>query len=250
MDMTSFLNGHNATYIAQLYERFLREPGNVDAEWRHFFGGLNDDEAALLAELHGAAWAPNDAAVIGAYGANGHAAPGGAATAYAPAPYAQPMMPADQIRRATLDSIRALMLIRAYRVRGHLEATLDPLGRSKHEPHPELDPRTYGFGDSDQDRPIFINYVLGLESASLRQIMSILRETYCGNIGVEFTHIQDPDEKAWIQERIEGARNQTDFTERGKKAILDRLTAAEVFEHFLDKNTPAPSASGSTAANP
>ena len=231
MDMTSFLNGHNAIYIAQLYERFLEDPSNVDAEWRHFFGSLNDDQTALLAELKGAPWAPNDAAVIGV--ANGQ--PSQAAPGHGAAPYAPPMMPAEQIRRATLDSIRALMLIRAYRVRGHLEATLDPLGRSKHEPHPELDPRTYGFGDGDWDRPIFINYVLGLESASLRQIMSILRATYCGNIGVEFTHIQDPDEKAWIQERIEGARNQTDFTERGKKAILDRLTAAEVFEHFLDK---------------
>jgi 2-oxoglutarate dehydrogenase E1 component len=202
MDMTSFLNGHNAIYIAQLYERFLEDPSNVDAEWRHFFGSLNDDQTALLAELKGAPWAPNDAAVIGV--ANGQ--PSQAAPGHGAAPYAPPMMPAEQIRRATLDSIRALMLIRAYRVRGHLEATLDPLGRSKHEPHPELDPRTYGFGDGDWDRPIFINYVLGLESASLRQIMSILRATYCGNIGVEFTHIQDPDEKAWIQERIEGAR--------------------------------------------
>lgn len=235
MDMTSFLNGQNAVYIAQLYERYLRERGSVDGEWQTFFDALNDDQAAILAELQGANWAPSDSAVIGAQATNGHAPGPMVAEQAATAPYATPMMPADQIRRATLDSIRALMLIRAYRVRGHLEATLDPLGRSEQEPHPELDPRTYGFGDADLDRTIFINYVLGLESASLRQIMAILRETYCGNIGVEFTHIQDPDEKAWIQERIEGARNQTDFTERGKKAILDRLTASEVFEHFLDK---------------
>ncbi|MBM3560735.1 MAG: 2-oxoglutarate dehydrogenase E1 component, partial [Alphaproteobacteria bacterium] len=141
----------------------------------------------------------------------------------------------DQIRRATLDSIRALTLIRAYRVRGHLEARLDPLGLMQPEKHSELDPKGYGFTDSDLERPIFINYVLGLESATLRQIMSLLRDTYCGHIGVEFMHIQGPEEKAWLQERIEGARNRTDFTERGKRAILEALTRAEVFERFLDR---------------
>ena len=100
---------------------------------------------------------------------------------------------------------------------------------------PELDPRSYGFTDADFDRPIFINNVLGMETATLRQILEVLRKTYCGTIGVEFMHIQDPDQKAWIQERIEGGRNHTDFTVNGKKAILERLTAAENFERFLDK---------------
>ncbi len=237
MQNPSFLTGANATYIAQLYGRFLRDPGAVDHEWQGFFEGLNDDEAGLLADLHGADWAPNDAAVIGVQ--NGDAATGGSDQDYhgngAPMPVQMSTMPADQVRRATMDSIRALMLIRAYRVRGHLEANLDPLGLAKIEPHAELDPRTYGFTDADMDRPIFINYVLGLESATLRQIVSLLRDTYCGKIGVEFMHIQDPEEKAWIQERVESIRNHTEFTDNGKKAILDRLSASECFETFLDR---------------
>src|SRR5690606_20696319 len=119
---------------------------------------------------------------------------------------------------------------------GHLEANLDPLNLRPHEPHPELDPRTYGFTEADMDRPVYIGNILGLgATATVREIMQVLRETYCGNIGVEYMHISDPDQKAWIQERIEGIRNQTQFTEKGKRAILDRLTAAETFEHFLDR---------------
>ncbi len=132
-------------------------------------------------------------------------------------------------------SIRALQLIRSYRVRGHLQATLDPLGLHEPEHHPELDPKTYGFTDADWDRPIYIHNVLGYETATLHEIVDLLQKTYCGNIGVEFMHIQDPEEKAWIQARIEQARNQTEFTQRGKRAILERLTAAEHFERFLDK---------------
>ncbi len=245
---TSFLNGVNATFVAELYASFLQNPDSVDPEWRDYFATLHDDARGLLEDLKGASWAPRDARVIG--NGNGAANGGGNGTAHADAAAAgAPLQgaplsygaaapasaPADQVRRATLDSIRALMLIRAYRVRGHLESTLDPLGLLKPEAHPELDPRTYGFAESDLDRPIFINYVLGLETATMRQIIEVVRETYCGNIGVEFMHIQGPDEKAWIQERIEGIRNQTEFTEQGKTAILGALTRAEIFEQFLDK---------------
>ena len=118
------------------------------------------------------------------------------------------------MRAATLDSIRALMLIRAYRVRGHLLADLDPLGLTPPQPHPELAPKSYGFNDADWDRPIFIDNVLGLESATLREISEVLRETYCGKIGVEFLHMQDPAEKAWIQERVERSRNRTRWMRR------------------------------------
>ena len=142
------------------------------------------------------------------------------------------------VREATRDSVRALMLIRAYRARGHLIADLDPLGLRDIEEHPELHPSHYGFSPSDYDRQIFINNVLGLEYATLRQIMDVLKKTYCGKIGVEFTHMSDPDEKAWIQERIEGIKNQTDFTVNGRKAILERLTAAEMFETFLHVKYP------------
>jgi len=243
----TFLTGTNATYIAEMYARFLEDPQSVDGSWADFFADLADDAKALLDEMHGASWAPNDAQVIGngggsaaaeaAMGAPVPQTPGAYAPppGYVPQPMAAPAGSADAARKATLDSIQALMLIRNYRVRGHLHATLDPLGLMKRAPHPELDYRNYGFAESDLGRRIFINYVLGLESATLREIIEICDATYCGHIGVEFMHIQEPDKKSWIQERIESIRNQTQFTERGKLAILEALTRAEVFEHFLDK---------------
>ena len=114
-------------------------------------------------------------------------------------------------------------------------ARLDPLDLVEPHYHPELDPATYGFTDADYDRPIFINFVLGLEVATVREIMSVLRDTYSNTIGVEFMHIQDPEQKAWIQERIEAIRNHTDFTKLGKTTIYERLVSAENFEQFLHK---------------
>jgi 2-oxoglutarate dehydrogenase E1 component len=237
-DASSILFGANETYIAELYARFLSDPSSVDDSWSEVFKSLDDDGKAMLDELRGASWAPRQTSVIGTNGSmpNMSDATAGISTPPPePVSTAMPGVSAQQVRQATMDSIRALMLIRAYRVRGHIEADLDPLHLQKPEPHPELDPKTYGFAETDWDRPIFINYVLGLESATLREIVAILRETYCGSIGVEFMHKQEPDEKSWIQERIESIRNQTDFTDLGKKTILERLTQAEVFEQYLDR---------------
>ncbi len=234
---TSFLAAHNAEFIANLYTRFRQDPGSVDASWSQFFADLDDDAKSILAELTGASWAPTN-------GGNGTAAgdladallldapPPTGTTATDRRPAAGPL-DEEQLRRAVLDSIRALMLIRSHRVRGHLEAELDPLGLQKPVPHPELDPKTYGFTDQDWDRPIFIDNVLGLNRPTLRQIFTRLKATYCGSIGVEFMHIQDPEQKAWIQERIEQVENRTQFTDRGKLAIYERLTEAESFERFL-----------------
>ena len=100
--------------------------------------------------------------------------------------------------------------------------------------HPELDPRSYGFAEDDWDREIFLDNVLGLETATIRQILDIVQRTYCGSIGVEFMHIQEPDQKAWIQERIEGQHKEVSFTAEGKVAILRKLIETEGFEHFLN----------------
>ncbi len=124
------------------------------------------------------------------------------------------------------------MLIRNYRIRGHLMANLDPLGIQAPGAHPELEPQSYGFTDADMDRPIFIDNMLGLESATLREILQILRRTYCSTIGVEFMHIYHPEQKAWIQERIEGRDKEVHFTNEGKKAILNKLVEGEIFERF------------------
>nr|CAM74889.1 2-oxoglutarate dehydrogenase E1 component [Magnetospirillum gryphiswaldense MSR-1] len=233
-DETSFLTGGNAVFIAELYARYVEDPSSVDALWVQFFTELRDEGAAIAQDFKGTAGAKRDLKIIGAVDPEAAAAAAAAAKkggkdAKAAAPAVDPAAS----RQAVLDSIRALMMIRTYRVRGHLEADLDPLHLAKREPHPELDYRTYGFTDADLDREIFIDNVLGLESATLRQIINVVRATYCGKIGVEFMHIQDPDQKAWIQKRVESVRNHTDFTPRGKRAILERLVEAEGFERFL-----------------
>ena len=226
--------GPKAGHLARLFAQYRRDPDSLPGEWRGFFDDLQGDAREMLETLtsgNGAA-APEPATEEG----NGHAAAmtqiGAAKRSYMGVEYD---VEDDEIRAATLDSIRALMLIRAFRVRGHLESNLDPLGLVEPPPHPELDPKSYGFRDADMDRPIFINWVLGRETATLREIVDICRRTYCGSIGVEFMHIQEPEQKAWIQERIENVENRTEFTVPGKRAILERLTAAETFEKFLDK---------------
>ncbi len=224
IDKTSFLTGANGAFIEDLYARFLTRPETVDSEWRYFFEGLGDDMNDVLAEARGASWVPEGGPFTEWGGqaeepskGNGRAAPASADT-----------------RAATLDSIRALMMIRAYRVRGHLIARLDPLEMENREPHPELEPASYGFTDADLDRPIFIDNVLGLESATVNEILQVLRQTYCGSIGYEFMHIQYPGQKAWIQERIEGHEYQPRFTDEGRHKILQQLTEAEGFERFLN----------------
>ncbi len=124
-------------------------------------------------------------------------------------------------------------------MRGHLRANLDPLGLAVTQGDAsELDPARYGFAESDYDRPIFLDFVLGLETATLREILGILKRTYCGNVGVQYMHITDPAEKAWLQQRIEGRDKEITFTREGKIAILKKLIEAEGFERFLHKRFP------------
>ena len=222
--LASALNGANAAYVADLYARWANNPASVDASFAELFSSLGDEARGVMEDASGASWAPTRFDV---------AEPETAKPA-AKAKLADGVSP-DTVRAAALDSLRALMLIRAYRVRGHLEARLDPLGLQVPTPHPELDPATYGFGPNDFDRPIFIDNVLGLESATIRQIMVTIRASYCGPIGVEFMHIQDPEQKAWIQRRIEGAPWITQFDPAAKRTILEQLTEAEGFETFCQK---------------
>jgi 2-oxoglutarate dehydrogenase E1 component len=205
------------------------DPKSVDQNWNAYFEAFGDlahggDEAES-----GPSWGRAPSRVVGAID------PDASIKAVAEGHVSGRTMNATDMRAATLDSLRAVMLIRAYRIRGHLIADLDPLSLEDKPLHPELDPKSYGFGDVDWDRPIFIDHVLGLETATLSEIIDRLRKTYCGTIGVEFMHIQDPAQKAWIQERIEAIGNQTDFTVKGKKAIYERLVYAEEFERYLHK---------------
>src|SRR5690606_30968031 len=120
-----------------------------------------------------------------------------------------------------------------YRVRGHLIASLDPLGIEVNDYHPELDPASYGFTEADLDREIFLDGSLGIQKARLREILSILRQTYCGNIGVEFMHIQHPEQKAWIQKTFETDRGYFALSDDDKKSAWNTLVEVEAFEQFL-----------------
>ena len=139
----------------------------------------------------------------------------------------------DEVRRAADDSVRAMMLIRTYRVRGHLAARLDPLGLSRMDVPPDLTPAYHGFTDADLDRPIFLFGTLGFEQATVREIVRVLQETYCGHIGFEYMHISDVEERRFIQDRIESAEDTVQFTPEGKQSILAKVIYAEQWEKFL-----------------
>ena len=140
----------------------------------------------------------------------------------------------SDIKTSVLDSIRALMFIRAYRVRGHLAANLDPLSSDETKNlDPALDPKTYGFNKEDMNRKIYLDNVLGLEAASMNQISEIVEKTYCGTFALQYMHISNAKESAWLKERIEGLGKEIEFTQKGRKAILNKLVEAEGFEKFL-----------------
>jgi 2-oxoglutarate dehydrogenase E1 component len=238
---TSFLYGGNAAYIEDLYARYENDPGTVDAEWRAFFESMRDGSADVQKSAYGPSWKrpnwpvpPRDELISALDGQWLETEKALSGKIKARAQVAGGELSDAQIQRATRDSIHALMLIRAYRIRGHYHANLDPLGLEPPKDTEELDPRSYGFTDTDYDRKIFIDRVLGLEFATLREIVAILQRTYCQTLGVEFMHIADPAQKAWIQERIEGPDKEITFTREGKRAILNKLIEAEGFEKFID----------------
>lgn len=231
LDRIAALEGVSPQFVESLYAQYSVDPGSIDEGWQEYFQSL---ENAI--EATGPSWArsdwplrPSDDLTSGLDGSDmfidpnqGKKPSGGNVSA-------------DEVRAATIDSIRALMMVRTYRVRGHLMANLDPLGLEDRPMHTELEPGTYGFGPEDLDRPIFMDGVLGLDTASIREIIAILKRTYCSNIGVEFMHINDPEEKAWLQLKIEGRDKDIQFTDRGKLAILNKVIEAVQFERFLGK---------------
>ena len=241
-EQTSFLYGGNAGYIEQLHARWQDNPSSVPAEWQDFFAALADDAADVKKSADGASWKRKNWPVQ----ANGDLISaldgdwGGVEKVVAnklkdkAAAAGKPASDGD-VQQATRDSVRALMMIRAYRMRGHLHANLDPLGLAGlKEDYNELDPANYGFTEADHGRKIFIDHVLGLEFATIPEMIDILKRTYCSTMGVEFMHISDPEEKSWLQERIEGPDKGVDFTDMGKRAILQKLIEAEGFEQFID----------------
>jgi 2-oxoglutarate dehydrogenase E1 component len=137
------------------------------------------------------------------------------------------------IARAAEDSIRAMMLIRSYRVRGHLSARLDPLGLAHHDIPPELTPAFHGFTDADLDRPVWLGGTLGFRQASVRRIVAVLEANYCGPVGLEYMHINDLEERRFLQDRMEGKDATITFTREGKRSILEKVIHGEQWEKFL-----------------
>ncbi|WP_027134501.1 2-oxoglutarate dehydrogenase E1 component [Geminicoccus roseus] len=222
LEQTSFLYGGNGSFIEELYGRYLADPTSIDASWRSYFEDLGAETSALYRQAK-AALEPRQARPR-AYGV--------------PANLDLPSLGDDATRTLIRDHLRVIMLIRAYRVRGHLQAELDPLGLSRRAQHAELDPKTYGFTEADLDRTFFLDMVLGREQATLREILEILNRTYAGKIGIEFLHIQDPEQKAWIQARIEAPGGILDTPPVDKRELLEQLTVAEGFEQFLHVKFP------------
>ncbi len=243
---TAFLYGTNAGFIEDLHERWASDPTSVGAGWRAFFDSLRDDAAHVRQVAGAGSWGrpaqiartEQLSALDGYWPETPSQSTAKAAEARAAAQIAARPASAADVRDAARDSVRALMLIRAYRIRGHLQANLDPLGIEPPHQNPELTIEHWGFTSADLDRPIFIDGLLGLETASLREILDILRRTYCGSLGVQYMHIAEPEEKAWIQERIEGRDKEITFTREGKIAILKKLIEAESFERFLHRRFP------------
>jgi 2-oxoglutarate dehydrogenase E1 component len=242
LDHTSFLYGGNAAYIEDLHAKFKENPASVDAEWQAFFAVLDDNASDVKKTAIGASWKKANwpvtangeliSALDGNWGAVDKAL-GDKIKAKASTDKATPISEA-QIQQATRDSVRAIMMIRAYRMRGHLHANLDPLGLDVPKDHEELHPESYGFTTADYDRKIFIDGVLGMDSATLHEMLAVLKRTYCSTIGYEFMHISEPTEKSWLQMCIEGPDKEIAFTREGKRAMLSKLVEAEGFEKFID----------------
>ncbi|HEY4547058.1 MAG TPA: 2-oxoglutarate dehydrogenase E1 component [Pedomonas sp.] len=240
-DLPQGIEGASAAFIEALYEKYAADPNSVDPSWQRYFAGLELAAGSIKAtpSWQRSNWPlqPNDSLTQAldptqmqlepkpAKGKGKEAAPAAAAPAAG--------VSAEDIRRAAQDTLQAFTFIRTYRVRGHLAAKLDPLGLEKREEHPELEPAYHGFTPADMDRQIYIGGLLGFQTASIRQIQETLCRNYCGSIAVEYMHINDIEERRWLQERIEGPEKDVYFTKEGKLAILNKLIEGESFEKFL-----------------
>ncbi|MEH3107331.1 MAG: 2-oxoglutarate dehydrogenase E1 component [Sphingomonas fennica] len=233
------LEGVSPTFAEALYRRYQADPTSVEEGWRTYFQSL--ENAVSGPSWQRANWplADTDALTAGLDPTQMEPAPkpakGGAKPAPAAAAPAAAAPSADAINAAALDSIRASIMIRTYRVRGHLLADLDPLGLSRQDKPADLSPAYFGFTDADLDRSIFLGGLLGLERATLRELEAILRRNYCGHVGLEYMHIQDVEERRFLEDRFEGRDKEISFTPEGKTAILNKVIQAEQWEKFLGR---------------
>jgi 2-oxoglutarate dehydrogenase E1 component len=212
---TSLLAGADSEWLEALYECWQRDPASVEASWAAWFESLGSPahetpHSEIREQFRQLARRP---------------------PAAAPSPTPAPALPVDAERART--QVRVLQLINAYRFRGHQAAHLDPLDASEKPEIPELDPRYHGLSDADLDTVFETGSLVGPRRATLREILAILTDTYCGTLGAEYMHITDTREKRWLQSAIESVRGVPRYSADTRRRLLDRLTAAEGLEQYL-----------------
>ena len=227
LEKTSFLQGSNSPFIKNLYLQYLKDSKSIPLSWTKFFDGLDEDQDIIKKEILGPSWAPKteNHSKINAleksleFDKN---------AAIHDSPFLK-----KNFEKEKKQSVKAIALIRAYRIRGHLIANLDPLEMMERNYLHELHPKDHGFKKEDYNRKIYLNGYLDRDYATVNEMLTFLRQTYCSTIGVEYMHISDPSEKVWFRERMEKKEYELNFTDNGKKAILNKLIQAEGFEKFL-----------------
>ena len=219
--LVTALNGANVAYLADLYAQWAKDPKSVDPSFNVLFESLGDDETAILKDAVGASWAPRPSIITGE---EPQASAVGVASGF-----------------AVQESLAIASLIQAYRIHGHRESRLDPLGLKIAPTLPELDPATYGFAGDALEREVFIGNILqpllsGRSTARVREIVDALREVYCGTIGVEYMHTATQEERDWFRKRLEGDNWKQSVSVEERKNILHSLTQAEGFAYFCQKH--------------
>ena len=201
----------NLELIKSYYKTYEKNPNDLRKEWKVFFEDLDEEASNFLSEKNNHKYNEKNKHLL------------------------EKNIEVSKEDQYTANSLRARLLIRAYRIAGHLKADLDPLNLTEKKYIPDLDPKTYGLNDEDMNKEVFVDGVFGINKIRLSELIKILEKYYCGKIGTQFMHIQDKEQRDWIMDRIENIKPEEIFTDKGKKAILERLTAAEFFENFLDK---------------
>jgi len=221
-EKTSFLQGNNSIFIEELYLEYLKDPNTVPESWKYFFDGLDEDQAVIKKEILSPSWKPKKKSNLKKKSDEEKLT----------SPNNQLTTPVVY-EKEKKQSVKAIALIRAYRIRGHLIANLDPLGMMEREYLKELHPEDHGFKREDYNTKIYLDNYMDRNYATVKEIITFLKKTYCSSIGAEYMHISDPVEKKWFRERMEKEENQINFTNNGKKGILNKLIQAEGFEKFL-----------------
>ena len=218
-EQTSFLSKSNSAFIEDMYLKYIEKDPSLPESWKKYFETLGEDLDLIVREIEGPSWNKNRKKI----------------NLQKKSDKNQNFYNNEEIEKDKADSIKAIALIRAYRIRGHLIANLDPLEMMERKYLHELHPSDHGFNKDDYDKKIFLHSYMEKGYSTVNEIISNLKRIYCSNIGVEYMHISDPIEKVWFRNRMEKEENRINFTNTGKKAILNKIIQAEGFEKFLAK---------------